>query len=411
VRDMFSAIFFVAIGLLIDPAMLVKYAVPILVITLAVVLGKIVSCSFGAFMGGNDGRTSLRVGMGLAQIGEFSFIIASLGLTLNVTSNFLYPIAVAVSAITTLLTPYLIQASDGVASRLAGWAPRSVVNAGAIYTRWVGQIGTRPSSQVSKWIRQWSAQMALNAALIAAVFIAAAFAGRQPPAWMQVISDEWLRAALWLAAVIVSLPMFIATSRKLQALGLLIAETRVTAAAAGERTAAIRSVVALFIPIAGTLVLGLYVLVLSATLLPSFKTFVVLALIALAISLLLRRSFIRVYAKAQIALTETLAQTPDPLLKPGGAAAAPAPLPSLLREADLSMIELVKGAPALGQRIHELQLRNRTGASIVGIERSGGNVINPGPEEELQLGDQVLILGTAPQLEAARVALLKRLDA
>src|SRR6185369_15724191 len=83
VRDMFSAIFFVAIGLMIDPKMLLKHWLPVLVITLAVVLGKILSCTFGAVVAGNDGRNSLRVGMGLAQIGEFSFIIASLGLSLK----------------------------------------------------------------------------------------------------------------------------------------------------------------------------------------------------------------------------------------------------------------------------------------------------------------------------------------
>lgn len=105
VRDMFSAIFFVAIGLLIDPKILVEYAWPIALITVAVVLGKMFSCGMGAFIAGNDGRTSLRVGMGLSQIGEFSFIIAALGMTLKVTSDFLYPVAVAVSAITTLLTP------------------------------------------------------------------------------------------------------------------------------------------------------------------------------------------------------------------------------------------------------------------------------------------------------------------
>jgi CPA2 family monovalent cation:H+ antiporter-2 len=108
VRDMFSAIFFVAIGLLIDPKVIVEHWLPVLVITLAVIIGKVVTCAFGAFVGGNDSRTSLRVGMGLAQIGEFSFIIASLGLSLNVTSKFLYPIAVSVSVLTTLLTPYLI---------------------------------------------------------------------------------------------------------------------------------------------------------------------------------------------------------------------------------------------------------------------------------------------------------------
>jgi CPA2 family monovalent cation:H+ antiporter-2 len=115
IRDMFSAVFFVAIGLMIDPALLAEHWKPILVISLAVVVGQILSCTFGTFLSGNDTRTSLRVGMGLAQIGEFSFIIASLGQTLNVTSKFLYPIAVAVSVLTTLLTPYLIRGSDSVA--------------------------------------------------------------------------------------------------------------------------------------------------------------------------------------------------------------------------------------------------------------------------------------------------------
>src|SRR5882724_2744184 len=94
IRDMFSAIFFVAIGLAIDPKILAAYWLPVVVITIVVVVGKILACAFGTFVSGNDTRTSLRVGMGLAQIGEFSFIIALLGLTLKVTSHFLYPIAV-----------------------------------------------------------------------------------------------------------------------------------------------------------------------------------------------------------------------------------------------------------------------------------------------------------------------------
>ena len=215
------------------------------------------------------------------------------------------------------------------------------------------------------------------------------------------MGGEWLKAALWLAAVIVSLPMFIATSRKLQALGLLIAETRVTPAAAGERTAAIRAIVAHFIPIAGTLILALYVLVLSATLLPAFEVLVGLVLFAGVISWLLRRSFIRIYSKAQVALTETLSQPPPPRHEPPSA-----PLPPVLREANLSTVEIAPGGPAVGLRLHELQLRSRTGASIVGIERGGESIINPGPDDELLGGDQVLLLGSRPQLEAARSALL-----
>ena len=96
------AIFFVTIGLMLNPAVMLDYAWPIAVITLAVIVGKIVSCGLGTFLAGRDARTSMRVGMTVSQIGEFSFIIASLGLTLKVTSAFLYPIAVAVSALTKL---------------------------------------------------------------------------------------------------------------------------------------------------------------------------------------------------------------------------------------------------------------------------------------------------------------------
>lgn len=128
VRDMFSAIFFVSVGLLLDPSVVIEHAPAVIVITIAVVFGKVITCSLGTLLVGKDGRTALRVGMGLAQIGEFSFIIAGLGLTLNVTSSFIYPIAVAVSVITTFLTPYLIRSADPLASFLAKKLPCSVIS-------------------------------------------------------------------------------------------------------------------------------------------------------------------------------------------------------------------------------------------------------------------------------------------
>ena len=407
VRDMFSAIFFVAIGLLIEPKMLAAYWLPILVITAAVVVGKIVTCSFGAFVGGNDSRTSLRVGMGLAQIGEFSFIIASLGLTLNVTSNFLYPIAVAVSVITTLFTPYLIKSADGVVNRFDRVAPPALVNTLELYTNWVGRLGQRHASLAAKLSRRWLGQMALNAALVAAVFVAAAYMARHPPPWLagRGLGAEALKGSLWLAAMVCSLPMLIATFKKLQALGLLVAETRVTEAAAGERTAAIRAIVAQLVPFLGTSMLILYVVVLSSAFLPTFKVFVALLLLAGLITWLLRRSFIRVYSKAQVALRETLAQPPAPRHDP-----AAAPLPSLLREAHLETLTIDTDSPAVGKLLSELRLRSQTGASIIGIERNGDSVINPGPDEELRAGDKVLLLGTRAQLDSGKAA-LKELEA
>lgn len=112
VKDLFGAVFFVSVGMLINPAMITEYAVPIVIITLVTILGKVGGSAAGALLSGQSLKTSIQAGMSLSQIGEFSFIIATLGLTLKVTSPFLYPIAVAVSAITTFTTPYFIKASE-----------------------------------------------------------------------------------------------------------------------------------------------------------------------------------------------------------------------------------------------------------------------------------------------------------
>ncbi len=397
VRDMFSAVFFTAIGLLINPKMLMTHWAPILAITAAVVVCKVVACTSGTFLGGYDRGTSLRVGMSVAQIGEFSFIIASLGVTLKVTSDFLYPIAVAVSAITTLLTPYLIRSSDGTVKKLERLSPRSLLNVMSLYTQWVGQLGNnRHPNLAAKLTRGWILQMALNVTLMTGIFIAAVYLGQNPPAWLRELnlSSANLRAALWFAAVVCSLPLFIATTRKLQALGMLVAQTRVTKAAAGERTAAIQAVVTQVITIAGTVLLAFYVLVLTSTLLPSLRVLLALMVLIALIAWLLRRSFIRVYAKAQAALQETMSQPPAPAL-------AVAVVPSVLREAVLETIQIAARSPAAGKLIRELQLRTQTGASIVAIGRSGQSILNPGPDEELQAGDQVVLFGSHSQLDAA----------
>lgn len=399
VRDMFSAIFFVTIGLLIDPQMLIKYWLPILVITFAVVVGKVLACTFGAFISGNDGRTSLRVGMGLAQIGEFSFIIASLGLTLKVTSPFLYPIAVAVSVLTTLLTPMLIQSSDGVNRWLERKSPKSLVDGLGIYTQWVGRLSsTGQRNMASELTRKWIAQMALNVVLMTAVFIAAAYVGSHPPGWLMrlQIGEDWLKPTLWLGAMILCLPMFIATFRKLQALGMLLAETKVTKAAAGARTAAIRAIVVQVVPLVGVALLVPFILILSSTLLPTLKVMMVLLLIVGLIAWLLWRSFIRVYSKAQIALLETLEENALPSHEESQLV-----LPSFLRDAVLETVPLVQKSPAVGKLIRELELRSLTGTSIIAIERNGASIINPGPDEELQTDDHILLLGTREQLTAA----------
>lgn len=124
VKDLFSAVFFVSVGMLINPSVLVEYFPIIILITLVTIVGKLVSSGFGVLISGKSFKTSIQSGMSLAQIGEFSFLIATLGVSLNVISDFIYPITIAVSAVTTFTTPYTIKFSEP----LSNWMERRLPN-------------------------------------------------------------------------------------------------------------------------------------------------------------------------------------------------------------------------------------------------------------------------------------------
>jgi CPA2 family monovalent cation:H+ antiporter-2 len=171
VRDIFAAVFFVAVGMLIDPAQIAEHWVAVLAFTAIVVIGKVASVSFGAFMSGRSTKTSIAAGMSLAQIGEFSFIIAGLGLSLGVIGDHVYPVAVAVSAITTLLTPALIRRSTRFASFVDRKLPKPLQTFVALYGSWIA--GLRSSKNVSRsMVRRFVRTLVLDVIVIAAVLIA-----------------------------------------------------------------------------------------------------------------------------------------------------------------------------------------------------------------------------------------------
>ncbi len=309
VRDMFSAIFFVAIGLMIDPQILLQYAWPIAVITVAVVLGKMLSCGLGAFIAGNDGRTSLRVGMGLSQIGEFSFIIAALGMTLQVTSDFLYPVAVAVSAITTLLTPYLIRGADPLSLKIAAVMPKRMSRVFGMYGEWLRSIQPQgEGAMLASMIRKIILQVGVNLALVVAIFFAGSYFAVRIGGYLQGwISDpSWQKALIWGGALLLSLPFLIAAYRKLKALSMLLAEMSVKPEMAGRHTQRVRRVIAELIPLLSLLLIFLLLAALSASILPTNKLLVLIAVVTAAVAAVLWRWFIRVHTRMQVALLETL---------------------------------------------------------------------------------------------------------
>ena len=127
VKNLFGAIFFVSVGMLVDPHILVEYALPIIALVLTILIGQSTLGSLSFMLGGESLKSAMRCGFSMAQIGEFSFIIASLGLSLGVISDYLYPVVVAVSVITTFLTPYMIRLSTPAYGQLEHRLPKRVI--------------------------------------------------------------------------------------------------------------------------------------------------------------------------------------------------------------------------------------------------------------------------------------------
>lgn len=172
VKNLFGAIFFVSVGMLVDPKILIEYAIPILALVGSILIGQAIFGTFGFMLGGESLKSAMRCGFSMAQIGEFSFIIASLGLSLGVISNYLYPIVVAVSVITTFLTPYMIRLATPTYQVMEKHLPKRLIN---ILNHFA--MSHPSTTQQSKWkalLRQMLintvAYSILTAAVIALMF-------------------------------------------------------------------------------------------------------------------------------------------------------------------------------------------------------------------------------------------------
>lgn len=313
IRDMFSAIFFVAIGLLLDPHAVVTYAQPIILVTIAVIVGKISSRTLGVMIAGHTGTTSLRVGMGLAQIGEFSFIIATLGLSLGVISHFLYPIAVATSVITTLLTPYLIKSADPLSQIIARAIPEKITQSFALYRAWLQSAQPQGDRALLAGLyHKMLLQIFVNLCLVSAIFIGGRWLIGSTrltlPEWADTV--VWQKSLVWGTALVLSSPFLIAVYRKVQALSLLMADhgTQNMEVVQGEK---VRRIISKAIPAAAVAGILILLAALSLGMLPPIKFLLLVFIIAGLLIALLRHWFIRMHYRLQIILLETLNQDKD----------------------------------------------------------------------------------------------------
>ena len=169
VKDLFGAVFFVSVGMLINPQTLYEYALPVAILTLVVIICQSISSTIGALLSGLPLKQSVQTGMSLSQIGEFSFIIATLGMSLKVTSDFLYPIVVAVSAVTTFTTPFMIKFANPFSEYLENKLPR----------RWIKRIerysaNAQSIKLVTNWqivVRAFLTQVIIHSVIIVAIIL------------------------------------------------------------------------------------------------------------------------------------------------------------------------------------------------------------------------------------------------
>ncbi len=417
VRDIFAAVFFVSVGMLIDPSLVVRYWPAILVLTIVVVSGKVLGVSVGSFLTGSRLRTSIQSGMSLAQIGEFSFIIAGLGLTLGATGSFLYPVAIVVSALTTLSTPWLIRASDPVASWVDRILPRPLQTFSVLYGSWIEGLRNAPRSQgtVAK-IRRLLIMLLLDAAIFAAI-VAGAFSFSDR---LIVLAQEHAGLPSQLAwpllivlAIILAAPFFLGVVRLGRRLGVTLAEL-VLPASGGNRldlADAPRRLLVVTFEIAIVVIIGAPLVVLTRPFLPAGQGIALLLVMIAVLGVAFWRSATNLQGHVRAGSEVIVAVLAKQSRTRGGAATqkelsqVEQLLPGL---GALTAVRLTSSSPAVGLTLAELNLRALTGASVLAITRADGPVIAPTAKETLQAGDVLALTGTQDAIEAARKELQAR---
>lgn len=383
VRDLFAAVFFVSVGMLLDPAVLADYGAEVAIITFITIVGKFLGSAIGALLSGQSLRHSVQVGMSLAQIGEFSFIIATLGLTLKVTSDFLYPIAVVVSALTTFLTPYMIRLADPFNAWLNRKLPVPLLQALTRYQASV-QYETGHSSLGSLLWRIHGVRILFNGVLVVAIGLSLeqfVF----PYVFDYLGEAPWVPAAFSVLSVMLSAPFLWA----------IFTHPRRESAVPGTVSAQEWNRVSRLAP-GITLIKGLFGFGFTLFLIHVFhqlsgivSAVVMLVLVGIALSSQWARS---VYQSIANRFHENLdgghMATATPTLAPWNAS--------------LAEYTLSADSPLVGKTLMESKLKETYGVTVSMIERGRKRILAPGRHHTLMPFDRLALIGEDEQLLGAQ---------
>ncbi|MEA2874622.1 MAG: monovalent cation:H+ antiporter-2, family [Hyphomicrobiales bacterium] len=412
VRDMFAAIFFVSVGMMIDPAALTEHWRAVVVLTLAVIVGKVLAVTIGSFLAGHGRRTAMKAGMSLAQIGEFSFIIASVGVAAGAISSWMYPVAIAVSAITTLTTPLLIKLSNRAAASIDHWLPEPIQTVAALYGSWIERVRGAPRAPTERSGTNRIIRIILiDAALITAVVIGvdveldrlSLLVGNMtgmPPARV--------RFMVVLVSAMITVPLIYGLITSARALGNHIARRAFADAQKGkvDPADAPRRALVIVVQIAVVLAVGIPVVAITQPFLPPHQGALVLTLLTLVLLVALWRNAANLQgharAGAQIiasALAHQMASTDGVSDETKLLEDVNAVLPGL---GEPVAIRVVPQSIAVGRSLGQLNLRGATGATVLAIRRGAKQIPTPLGREVIEADDLVAVAGSRDALAIAR---------
>jgi len=412
VRDVFAAVFFVAVGMQIDPKLIWAHAPAVGVLTLVVIVGKLVGVSIGAFLAGHDVRTSIQSGMSLAQIGEFSFIIAGVGVASGATRPFLYPVAVAISAVTTLLTPWLIRASGPFAAVVDRKLPHALQTYASLYGSWVQRLHEprTPGARRIPRLPRMAALLALDVALVTGIVIATALAADAVERRVSVrfgLAPRVAHALVLGAAALAATPFVAGTIRVARTLGAALAAEALPAQGNGvDLAAAPRRGLVVGLQLTILVLVGVPFLAIVQPFVPVVPMAVALGVGLGLLAWPLWRTATNVDAHARagaLAIKELLASEARSADHGAGALhEARHLIPGL---GDPVLVELAPTSAGVGRTLKELDLRGLTGASVIALRRPSGETLVPTGNEPLAAGDILVLAGASEAVSAARTRL------
>jgi CPA2 family monovalent cation:H+ antiporter-2 len=414
VRDIFAAIFFVAVGMLIEPAVVAEHWRPVIVLTLVVIVGKVASVTIASFLMGFGVRTSVQTGMSLAQIGEFSFIIAGVGLASGATRPFLYPIAIAVSALTTLTTPILIRAARPMANYVDRHLPPSLQTFATLYGSWLERLRSTPDvPQKRSHLRTSLRFMLLDAVLLAALVIGTSLELERVTAmlrrWVN-LSPDVARLALIGGALIVATPLTVGVLRNAKRYGSALAERALPVPLSGpDLAAAPRTVLRITLQFALIALIGVLLIAITQPFVPLLRGVAVLAVIMTALGIIFWRSAANLHghtrAGAQViaaALARQMTSDAEHRTRRDDESSAlqwaRQALPGL---GEPEALRLDQAAFCVERTLTSINLRGRTGASVIAIRRNDADVLVPTGHEVLRAGDVLALAGSREAIASA----------